>query len=132
MINKVILVGRLGADPETRYTQANVAVCTFSVATSDRYKKDGEYVQNTEWHKIVTFGNTAEYCQQYITKGQLVYIEGSVSTSKWTDSDGVVRYTTNIKTNKIKLLDSIRSSSDNTPDDDDDDSDPNDKDDLPF
>ena len=131
MINKVILVGRLGADPETRYTQANVAVCTFSVATSDRYKKDGEYVQNTEWHKIVTFGNTAEYCQQYITKGQLVYIEGSVSTSKWTDSDGVVRYTTNIKTNKIKLLDSIKSSSDNTPADDDDD--PNDKDSkLPF
>jgi len=111
MINKVILVGRLGRDPEMRYTQAGLAVATFSLATNEFWRdKEGQKQERTEWHRIVVFGKTGEICGQYLSKGKLVYIEGRIQTREWTDKENIKRYTTEIVAWDMKMLDSKGSS----------------------
>jgi single-strand DNA-binding protein len=106
-LNKAMIIGNLGQDPEVRYTQSNTAVANLSIATSDRYKdKSGEWKETTEWHKVVAWGRTAEVCQEYLQKGSKVYIEGSIQTSKWEDKEGQTRYTTEIKARRMIMLDS--------------------------
>lgn len=106
MINKVILVGRLGRDPETRYTSSGQAVCNFTMATDESFKsRSGERQQRTEWHRIVMWGKLAEIAQQYLKKGQLVYIEGRLQTRQWDDKrDGSKKTTTEIVANTMKML----------------------------
>jgi single-strand DNA-binding protein len=105
MINKAILIGNLGKDPELRYTANQVAVATFSIATTDRRKDaSGTWVDQTEWHNIVTFGNTATNCQKYLKKGSKVFIEGKIQTRKWQDKEGKDRYTTEILANTVQFL----------------------------
>ena len=107
MINKVILVGRLGKDPEVRVTPDGTMVTNFNLATDEQWKdKNGEKVQKTEWHKIVTFGKLADICGQYLVKGKLVYIEGRIQTRSWEDKEGAKRQTTEIVANDMKMLDS--------------------------
>ena len=107
MINKVILVGRLGKDPEVRVTPDGTMVTNFNLATDEQWKdKNGEKVQKTEWHKIVTFGKLADICGQYLVKGKLVYIEGRIQTRSWEDKEGMKRYTTEIVASDMKMLDS--------------------------
>jgi single-strand DNA-binding protein len=106
-LNKAMIIGRLGKDPDVRYTQSNTAVANLSIATSDRYKdKSGEWKETTEWHKVVAWGRTAEVCQEYLQKGSQVYIEGSIQTNKWEDKEGQTRYTTEIKARRMIMLDS--------------------------
>src|SRR5579864_6356548 len=96
-VNKVILVGRLGRDPETRYTGAEQAVCNFSLATDETYKdRSGERQKRTEWHRIVVWAKQAEIAQQYLRKGSLVYVEGRIQTRQWDDKEGQKRSTTEI------------------------------------
>jgi len=105
MINKVILVGRLGGDPEVRYTPEGLMIVNFTLATDEQRKdKNGERVQKTEWHRIVTFGKLAEICSSYLTKGRLVFIEGRIQTRGWEDKEGVKRYTTEIIANNMQML----------------------------
>lgn len=105
MINKVILIGRLGADPEIRYTQDGSMVTTFRVATDESWKdKNGEWVQRTEWHRVVTFGPLAERCGNQLAKGKLVYLEGKLQTRSWEDREGIKRYITEITANLMRLL----------------------------
>ena len=105
MVNKVILVGRLGADPEVRYTQDGMMVTNFSLATDERWTdKSGEKAQRTEWHKIVTFGKLAEISGNYLSKGRLVYIEGKLQTRSWEGKDGIKRYTTEIVASNMQML----------------------------
>ncbi len=105
MINKVTLLGRLGKDPETRYTGSGMAVANFSLATSEKRKDDnGEFVEKTEWHNIVVWGKQAENCQQYLTKGRQVYIEGKIQTRNWENDAGVKQYKTEIVAFQIKYL----------------------------
>ena len=107
MVNKVTLIGRLGKDPEVRYTQDGQMVTNFSIATDEQWKdKNGEKVQKTEWHKIVTYRKLAEICGEYLKKGKLVFIEGKLQTKTWEDKAGVTRYTTEIVANDMKMLDS--------------------------
>ncbi len=103
-VNKVILVGRLGKDPEIRYTQSGTAVANFTIATSRTYKKENERVEETEWHRIVAFGRTAEVCGEYLGKGSQIYIEGRIQTRSWDDKDGNKRWTTEIITDSMKML----------------------------
>jgi single-strand DNA-binding protein len=104
-INKVILIGNVGRDPELRYTQNGTAVANFSLATSEKYtKKDGTAVDSTEWHNIVAWARLAEICGEYVTKGRQVYIEGRIQTRKWEDSDGATRYTTEIVAQNMQML----------------------------
>lgn len=106
-LNKAMIIGRLGQDPEVRYTQSNTAVANMSIATSERYKDSmGEWKERTEWHKVVAWGRTAEICQEYLKKGSQVYIEGPIQTRKWEDKDGQTRYTTEIKALTMTMLDS--------------------------
>lgn len=106
-LNKAMIIGNLGNDPEVRYTQNNTAVATLSVATNERYRdKNGEWQENTEWHRVVAWGRLAEYAQQYIKKGTQVYVEGSIQTRSWEDQQGQKRYMTEIKARIIKILDS--------------------------
>ncbi len=105
-MNKVILVGRLGQNPEQRATPTGTAVTNFSMATNETYKtQNGEYTDNTEWHRCVCFGKTAEYIGNFFTKGRLVYVDGRIRTRKWTDSNNVTRYTTEILVDTAMLLD---------------------------
>ncbi len=107
MLNKVILIGRLGADPEIRYLPDGTMVTNFNLATDESFKnKAGEKVQKTEWHKIITFRKLAEICGQYLTKGKLVYVEGKIQTRSWEDKEGVKRYTTEIIASNMQMLDS--------------------------
>jgi single-strand DNA-binding protein len=107
MVNKAILIGRLGKDPEVRYTPDGTMVTTFRLATDEQWKdKNGEKVQKTEWHQIVTYRKLAEICGNYLVKGKLVFIEGRIQTRQWEDKDGVKRYTTEIVANDMKMLDS--------------------------
>jgi len=111
-LNKAMLIGRLGQDPEVRYTQSNTAVANFSLATNERYKdRNGEYQERTEWHRIVAWGRTAEICQEYLNKGSLVYIEGPIQTREWEDKDGQKKYTTEVKALTMQMLDSRGDSS---------------------
>ncbi|MCL8357087.1 single-stranded DNA-binding protein, partial [Enterobacter hormaechei] len=97
-VNKVILVGMLGQDPEVRYTQGSKAVTTLSLATNEswRDKQTGEMKENTEWHRVVLFGKLAEVAGEYLKKGAQVYIEGQLRTRKWTDQAGIEKYTTEV------------------------------------
>jgi single-strand DNA-binding protein len=104
MVNKVILIGNLGADPEVRYTQNGTAVANFRVATTETWKKEGEREEQTEWHRVVTFARLAEICGEYLSKGSKVYIEGRIQTRKWEDRDGNPRYTTEIVAREMKML----------------------------
>ena len=107
MINKAILVGRLGADPEVRYTPDGMMVTNFNLATDEAWKdKSGELVKKTEWHRIVTFGKLAEICGNYLAKGKMVYVEGRIQTRSWEDKEGVKRFTTEIVASVMKMLDS--------------------------
>lgn len=104
-INKVILVGNLGADPKVTYTASGDPVCTLSVATSEKFKnRDGELKTTTEWHKVVLFRRLAEIASQYLRKGSSAYFEGQLKTRKWTDKNGLERYTTEIEVNELQLL----------------------------
>jgi len=108
-INKVILVGNLGKDPELRYTTNQTAVASFSLATSERRKDaSGNWADHTEWHNIITFGKTAENCAQYLKKGRQAYIEGKIQTRKWQDKEGRDRWTTEIIGNTVQFLGSGR------------------------
>lgn len=110
-LNKAMIIGRLGDDPEVRYTQSNTAVATLSIATSERYKdKQGEQQEDTEWHRVILWDRTAEVAQEYLKKGSLVYIEGPIQTRKWEDKNGVTRYTTEIKGLTMTMLESKNSS----------------------
>lgn len=104
-VNKVILIGNLGRDPEVKYTPAGLAVANVSIATTRSWKsKDGEKQEETEWHRIVFYDKLAEIVGQYLTKGKSVYVEGRLKTRKWTDKDGVERYTTEIVADQMQLL----------------------------
>ncbi len=106
-VNKVILVGRLGRDPETRYTGGGQAVANFSVATDESYKdKNGERQKRTEWHRITAWGKLAEICQQYLKKGTMVYIEGRIQSREWQDKEGQKRTSFDIVANTMKMLSS--------------------------
>lgn len=107
-INKVILIGNLGADPEVRYTQGGLAVANASVATTESRKNrdSGESVEKTEWHRVVFFNRLAEIVGEYCKKGTKVYIEGRLQTRKWQDKNGQDRYTTEIIANDMQMLDS--------------------------
>jgi single-strand DNA-binding protein len=105
-VNKVIIVGNLGRDPEIRYMPSGEAVATLAVATTDTWKDKttGEKKTQTEWHRINFFGRTAEVCGQYLKKGSAVYVEGSLRTRKYTDRDGVEKYATDIKGDSMQML----------------------------
>jgi single-strand DNA-binding protein len=105
-VNKAIIVGNLGKDPETRYAPSGDAVTNITLATTDtwRDKATGEKREATEWHRVGFFGKLAEIAGQYLRKGSQVYIEGSLRTRKWTDKDGVERYTTEIRADVMKML----------------------------
>ncbi len=104
-INKAILVGNLGADPELRYTSGGQAVCDMRMATSEKWTgKDGQPQERTEWHRIVVWGRSAESCNEYLRKGSQAYVEGRIQTRKWEDRDGNTRYTTEIVANRVLFL----------------------------
>ncbi|TAL87479.1 MAG: single-stranded DNA-binding protein [Rhodanobacter sp.] len=105
-INKVILVGNLGADPEMRHTGGGTAVTTLNIATSESWtdKQSGEKVEKTEWHRVKMFGRLAEIAGDYLKKGRQVYIEGSLRTDKYTGKDGIERYSTDIIANEMQML----------------------------
>ena len=105
-LNKVMIIGRLGRDPEMRYTQAGKPVCSLNVATDEGYTNDrGEKVDKTEWHKVVFWDRQAETCSQYLAKGSLVFVEGRLSTRKYQDQQGQDRYVTEIQGQRVQFLD---------------------------
>ena len=104
-VNKVILVGRLGQNPEIRYTPSGAAVANFSVATNEVWNdKSGQKQERTEWHKIVVWGKIAEVCGKYLTKGKQVYLEGRLQTRQWQDKDSQTRYTTEVIAQSVQFL----------------------------
>ena len=104
-VNKVILLGNLGRDPEVRFTQGGTPVANFTMATTDRWSDpSGEKKEKTEWHRIVVWGKQAEIAGEYLKKGRPVYIEGSLQTREWTDRDGNKRYTTEVRAFNIQFL----------------------------
>ena len=104
-VNKIVLVGHLGADPESRFTPSGVAVSTFNMATNESWKnKEGEYEDRTEWHRIVLYGKAAETASEYMKKGQLAYVEGRIRTRSWEDKDGMTRYTTEVLGDRFTML----------------------------
>lgn len=105
-LNKVMIIGRVGKDPETRYSAGGDAITNLSVATSESWKDKGtgEKVEKTEWHRVSMFGKLAEIAAKYLAKGSLVYIEGKLTTRKWTDKDGQDRYTTEIRADQMTML----------------------------
>ncbi|MBN1480222.1 single-stranded DNA-binding protein [candidate division KSB1 bacterium] len=110
-LNKVMLIGRLGQDPELKYTPSGSAVCTISMATNTSYKaQDGNMVENTEWHRVVFWRKAAESVAQYLKKGSRIYVEGKLATRSWDDQNGVKRYTTEITADQFSFLDSPRDS----------------------
>ncbi len=106
-VNKVILIGHLGQDPELRYTGSGTAVCNIRLATNESYKdSNGELVERTEWHTVVAWARLAEICGEYLKKGSQVYFEGSLQTRTWEDRDGNTRYSTEVKAQEMQMLDS--------------------------
>lgn len=106
MVNKVFIVGRLARDPEIRYTQNGSAIANMTVATDESFTgSDGNKVERTEWHRVTVFGKVAENCGNYLGKGSLVHVEGSLATRKWQDQNGQDRYTTEIKAQRVQFLD---------------------------
>lgn len=107
-VNKVILVGTLGANPESRTFPNGGSVCQFSIATSEKWqnKQTGDWIEQTEWHRIVANNRLGEIAQQYLKKGSKVYIEGSLRTRKWNDQNGQERYSTEVRADHLQMLDS--------------------------
>lgn len=106
MLNKAMIIGRLGRDPELRYSQDGKPVCTMSAATDESYTdRNGQRVERAEWHRIVVYGKPAETCAHYLAKGSLVFVEGSLQTRKWQDQQGQARFTTEIKAQRVQFLD---------------------------
>jgi single-strand DNA-binding protein len=104
-VNKVILIGNLGRDPEVRYMPSGDAVANISIATTETWKdKNGEKQEQTEWHRVALFGKTAEIAGEYLKKGSQVYIEGRLQTRKWTDKEGQERYSTEIRADRMQML----------------------------
>lgn len=104
-VNKVILIGNLGRDPEVRYMPSGDAVANITIATTETWKdKGGEKQEQTEWHRVAMFGKTAEIAGEYLKKGSQVYIEGKLQTRKWTDKEGQERYTTEIRADRMQML----------------------------
>jgi single-strand DNA-binding protein len=104
-VNKVILIGHLGQDPEVRFTPSGAAVANFSVATNESWTdKSGTKQEKTEWHKIVVWGKTAEICQKYLKKGKQIYIEGKLQTRQWENKEGKTQYTTEINAQHVQFL----------------------------
>ena len=115
-VNKVILVGNLGADPEIRYLPSGEAVANIRIATTDTWKdKDGNKQEATEWHRISFFGRQAEVCGQYLKKGSQIYVEGSIRTRKWQDKEGQDRYSTEIRGDRMQMLGSRQGMGDAPP-----------------
>jgi single-strand DNA-binding protein len=132
-VNKVIIVGRLGQDPDGRFTPQGTAVSTLSIATSESWRgNDGEIQEKTEWHRAVMFGKMAETANEYLTKGQLVYVEGRLQTRSWEDNNGVKKYTTEIRVDNFTMLGKKGESSGGAPQQAKSDSDAPTDDDLPF
>jgi single-strand DNA-binding protein len=105
MINKAVLIGRLGGDPEVRFTQSGTQVANFNLATTEKWKdKEGKPQEQTEWHKCVMYNKLAEIAGEYLRKGALVYVEGRIQTRKWQDKEGQDRYTTEITVRELKML----------------------------
>ena len=124
-VNKVILIGNLGKDPEVRYLDNGVAVANMSIATTENYKnKEGDRVSQTEWHDVVLWRGLAEIAEKYLKKGSSVYIEGKIRTNKWVDKDENTRYKTEILVDKLNMLGRSGNSEDNNT--------PSTEDDLPF
>lgn len=117
-VNKVIIVGRLGKDPEVRYTTNGQAVANFTVATSENWtdKTSGQKQEKTEWHRIVVWGRLAELCRDYLKKGRQVYVDGRLQTRSWDDRDGTKKYTTEIIATTIQFLGSSPDKTENTHD----------------
>jgi single-strand DNA-binding protein len=104
-VNKVILIGNLGANPELRYTQGQQAVANLRIATTEKWTdKSGQKQEATEWHRVVVWGKQAEICGQYLTKGRQVYIEGSIRTRQWQDQQGQKRFTTEVVARNVQML----------------------------
>lgn len=104
-LNKVMLIGNLGKDPELRYTPAGTAVASFSLATSEKFKnKDGEYEEKVDWHNVVLWGRQAEVAGEYLTKGKTIYLEGKLQTRKWQDKDGRDRFTTEVVGERMQMI----------------------------
>jgi len=137
-INKVILIGNVGKDPEVRHLDSGVAVSTFPLATSETYRnKEGQKVTNTEWHNIVVWRGLAEVAEKYVKKGNPLYIEGKIRTRSWDDKDGVKRYTTEIIADNMQMLGSKQSNEESSSAPEkaesvDVENMPNEEDDLPF
>ena len=104
MVNKVILIGNVGADPDVRYLEGGVAVANFRLATSEVYNRNGEQVRQTEWHNIVLWRNLAQIAEKYVKKGMMLYIEGRLRTRSWDDQNGVKRYVTEIYGDNMQML----------------------------
>ena len=105
MVNKVILIGNLGADPELRATQSGTSVATLSMATSRKWKnKDGQLQEETEWHRVIVWGQSADFCNNYLSKGSKIYVEGRLQTRKWQDQSGNDKYTTEIIATTVQNL----------------------------
>lgn len=105
MLNKVMLIGNLGADPETRFTQDGTCVCNLRLATTEKFKdRNGQQQERTEWHRVVLWGRLGEIANQYLKKGARVFIEGKIETRKWTNKEGQDQYTTEIRANEMKML----------------------------
>ena len=115
-LNKVLIIGNLGSDPETKYTSSGSAVANLSIATSERWKdrNTGEQKEQVEWHRVVLFSRLAEIAEQYLKKGSKVFVEGKLQTRDWEDAEGKKRYTTEVIAREMTMLDS-RSGSDNAP-----------------
>lgn len=106
MLNQAQIIGHLGRDPETRFLPSGDAVTSFSVATTEKWKdkSTGEQKEATEWHRITTFGKLAEVCEKWLRKGSLVFVQGKITTKKYTDKDGIERYSTDIRADTMKML----------------------------
>ena len=106
MLNRVMIIGHLGADPELRYTQSGSPVATLRIATDESYTdKNGNRVEAVEWHRAIVFQKAAERCNQYLGKGSLVYVEGKLTTRKWQDKNGQDRYSVEIRADRVQFLD---------------------------
>ena len=116
-VNKALIIGNLGQDPEIKYTQSGSPVANLSVATSERWKdkNTGEQKEQTEWHRVVVFGRLAEIAEQYLKKGSKIFIEGKIQTRDWEDAEGNKRYTTEVVAREMTMLDSRSSMGSDTP-----------------
>ena len=117
MLNKVMIIGRLGRDPELKYAASGMPITTLNIATDESYTdKDGQKVERTEWHRVSVFQRQAENCANFLAKGSLVYVEGSLQTRKWQDPQGQDRYSTDIRATRIQFLDRKGGARDGAPD----------------